>query len=73
MKDIIFQYLNHITEGVNVYHMDNGSDWFINPEKKYWYVELEKSGKCWLRYRVLDEISMMFGIDIADGEKIMGQ
>ena len=73
LNDIIFQYLNHITEGANVYHMDNGSDWIINPEKKYWYAELEKSGKCWLRYRVLDEISMMFAIQDTDVQKIMGQ
>jgi len=73
MKELIFQYLNLITEGCNIYHMYDGSDWIINPNKKYWYSELEKSGKCWLRYQVLDEISTVFGVEDVEAQEIMGQ
>jgi len=73
LKELIFQYLDLITVDSKIYHMDNGSDWIINPKTKYWYVELEKSGECWLRYQVLEEIFMMFGLENADAQKIMGQ
>jgi hypothetical protein len=73
LKKLIFQYLNLITEGCNIYHMDNGSVWIINPNKKYWYAELQKSGECWLLYQVSNEISTIFGIEDAEAQKIMGQ
>jgi len=73
MKELIFQYLNLITDDSKIYHMDNSSTIIINPKTEFCYAELEKEDKCWLRYRVLEDISMIFGIKIVEAQKIMGQ
>jgi len=63
LKELIFQYLDLITDGSNIYKLDNDYA-IINSEKRYWYVQLYKPHNLfYMNEIVFDEISTMFGLD----------
>ena len=73
LEEIIFMYLDHITDGSNVYNHYDDSLWIINSGKNDWYFDLENNGTCWIRYKIMKDISTMFNIKTKVVREIMGQ
>lgn len=62
LKQFIFNNLIKDLSNVEIIRHDE-SLWFINREKKYWYLELVKTGKLYWRYQFFTEFFNMYSID----------
>lgn len=62
LKQFIFNNLIKDLSNVEIIRHDE-SLWFINREKKYWYLELVKTGKLYWRYQFFTEFFDMYSID----------
>jgi len=61
-KQFIFNNLIQDLSNVEMIRHDQ-SLWFIDREKKYWYLELVKTGKLYWRYQFFTEFFDMYSID----------
>lgn len=61
-KQFIFNNLIKDLSNVEIIRHDN-SLWFIDREKKYWYLELVKTGKLYWRYQFFTEFFEMYSIE----------
>ena len=61
-KQFIFNNLIKDLSNVEIIRHDQ-SLWFIDREKKYWYLELVKTGKLYWRYQFFTEFFDMYSID----------
>ena len=45
-----------------IYDPKSRSNWIIDVGNKYWIIELEENGKCWMRFQFIEELSMLYDI-----------
>ena len=69
-KQFIFNALIKDLSNVEIIRHDN-SLWFIDREKKYWYLELVKTGKLYWRYQFFTEFFEMYSIERSVYEPII--
>ena len=71
-----YSLMNMITKGYYWYHdtpeqpfkHDEGSIWLINPDKKEWMLQLEKSGELWYFYKTSDTFFRYMNMQNSDFE-----
>jgi hypothetical protein len=73
LKNIIFRKLNDELSKVEVIVAENKSIWFINRANKYWYFELEKSGKLWWRYEFFTDFFIIFCLEVNEFQPILSE
>jgi len=61
-KQFIFNNLIKDLSNVEIIRHDD-SLWFIDREKRYWYLELVKTGKLYWRYQFFTEFFNMYSIE----------
>jgi hypothetical protein len=72
LKRIIFKKLAKDLSHVEVIPFD-GSIWFIDRDKKYWYLELENAGTLWYREEFFDRFFQAFSLEHDDYEPIIAE
>jgi hypothetical protein len=70
LKKIIFKKLANDLSHVEVIPY-KGSIWFIDRDKKYWYLELENDGTLWYREEIFDRFFQAFSLEHDDYEPII--
>ena len=73
LKKIIFSKLNDDLSKVEIIVSENKSIWFIDRANKYWYFELEKSGKLWWRYEFFTDFFILFSLEINDFQPLLSE
>ena len=73
LKKIIFSKLNDDLSKVEIILSENQSIWFIDRANKYWYFELEKSGKLWWRYEFFTDFFILFSLEINDFQPLLSE
>lgn len=73
LKNIIFRKLNDELSKVEIILAENKSIWFINRANKYWYFELEKSGKLWWRYEFFTDFFIIFCLEVNEFQPILSE
>jgi hypothetical protein len=72
LKKIIFKKLAKDLSHVEVIPF-KGSIWFIDRDKKYWYLELKNNGSLWWRYNFFDRFFQAFSLERVDYEPIIAE
>jgi hypothetical protein len=70
LKKYIFKKLVKDLSNVEVIPY-NGSIWFIDRDKKYWYLELERKGFLWWRGEFFEQFFQLFSLERDDYEPII--
>jgi len=70
VKQIIFDKLYEDLKHVELISYDN-SIWFIDREKKYWYIEYRKYGALWWRWPFFPDFFALFSMEQIDFEPII--
>jgi hypothetical protein len=65
LKKIIFKKLANDLSHVEVIPYED-SIWFIDRDKKYWYLELENDGTLWWRHDFFDRFFQAFSLKLND-------
>jgi hypothetical protein len=73
LKKIIFSKLNEDLSKVEIILSENQSIWFIDRANKYWYFELEKSGKLWWRYEFFTNFFPLFCLEIDEFQPLLSE
>ena len=73
LKEIVFKKLNQDLSKVEIIVAENKSIWFIDRANKYWYFELEKSGKLWWRYEFFTDFFPLFCLEINDFQPLLSE
>lgn len=73
LKKIVFKKLNQDLSKVEIIVSENKSIWFIDRANKYWYFELEKSGKLWWRYEFFTEFFILFSLEIDEFQPLLSE
>ena len=73
LKKIMFSKLNDDLSKVEIIVSENKSIWFIDRANKYWYFELEKSGKLWWRYEFFTDFFILFSLEINDFQPLLSE
>ena len=73
LKNIIFRKLNDELSKAEIIVAENKSIWFINRANKYWYFELEKSGKLWWRYEFFTDFFILFCLEVNEFQPILSE
>jgi hypothetical protein len=73
LKKIIFSKLNEDLSKVEIILSENKSIWFIDRANKYWYFELEKSGKLWWRYEFFTDFFILFCLEVNEFQPILSE
>ena len=73
LKNIIFRKLNDELSKAEIIVAENKSIWFINRANKYWYFELEKSGKLWWRYEFFTNFFPLFCLEIDEFQPLLSE
>jgi hypothetical protein len=73
LKNIIFRKLNDELSKAEIIVAENKSIWFINRANKYWYFELEKSGKLWWRYEFFTDFFIIFCLEVNEFQPILSE
>ena len=73
LKKIVFRKLNQDLSKVEIILSENQSIWFIDRANKYWYFELEKSGKLWWRYEFFTEFFILFCLKIDEFQPLLSE
>ena len=73
LKKIIFKKLNSDLGRCEIILAENHSIWFIDRASKYWYFELEKSGKLWWRYEFFTDFFIIFDLETKDFQPLLSQ
>ena len=70
LKKIIFNKLYEDLKNVEIIPYKD-SIWFIDREKKYWYLEYEKSGHLWWRYQFFTIFFLLFSLEQSEYERVI--
>ena len=70
LKKIIFNKLYEDLKHVEIIPY-NDSIWFIDREKKYWYLEYEKSSHLWWRYQFFTIFFLLFSLEQSEYERVI--
>jgi hypothetical protein len=70
LKKIIFNKLYEDLKNAEIIPYKD-SIWFIDREKKYWYLEYEKSGKLWWRYDFFTNFFRLFSMERSEYERVI--
>ena len=70
LREIIFKKLYSDLYDAEIIDFDNRI-WFIDREKKYWYLEYNKSGVLWWRYDFFTNFFKLFSIEEFEFEPII--
>jgi hypothetical protein len=73
LKKIVFRKLNQDLSKVEIILSENKSIWFIDRANKYWFFELEKSGKLWWRYEFFTEFFILFSLEINEFQPLLSE
>ena len=73
LKKIVFRKLNMDLSKVEIILAENQSIWFIDRANKYWYFELEKSGKLWWRYEFFTDFFTLFCLEINEFQPLLSE
>jgi len=73
LKKIIFKKLNSDLGRCEIILAENKSIWFIDRANKYWYFELEKSGKLWWRYEFFTDFFILFCLEINEFQPLLSE
>jgi len=73
LKKIIFSKLNDDLSKVEIILSENQSIWFIDRANKYWYFELEKSGKLWWRYEFFTDFFPLFCLEVNEFQPLLSE
>ena len=73
LKKIMFSKLNDDLSKVEIIVSENKSIWFIDRANKYWYFELEKSGKLWWRYEFFTNFFPLFCLEIDEFQPLLSE
>ena len=73
LKKIVFKKLNQDLSKVEIIVSENKSIWFIDRANKYWYFELEKSGKLWWRYEFFTNFFPLFCLEIDEFQPLLSE
>lgn len=73
LKKIIFKKLNKDLSKVEIILAENQSIWFIDRANKYWYFELEKSGKLWWRYEYFTDFFIIFCLEVNEFQPLLSE
>lgn len=73
LKNIIFRKLNDELSKAEIILAENKSIWFIDRANKYWYFELEKSGKLWWRYEYFTDFFIIFCLEVNEFQPILSE
>ena len=49
------------------------SIWFVDRERKYWYLEYEKSGELYWRYPFFDNFFMLFSMEKSQYRRVIAE
>ena len=72
LKKIIFDKLYEDLKNAEIIHFQN-SIWFIDREKKYWYLEYKKSGHLWWRYDFFTNFFRLFSLEQSEFERVIAE
>jgi len=70
LKKIIFDKLYEDLKHVEIIPYKD-SIWFIDRDKKYWYLEYEKSGHLWWKYDFFTNFFMLFSMERSEFERVI--
>ena len=70
LKKIIFKKLYEDLSGVEIIQ-HNGSIWFIDREKSYWYLEYLKGGTLYWRYPFFNTFFQLFSMQMDEYEEVI--
>jgi hypothetical protein len=70
VKEIIFKKLYMDLSKSEIIPYKDGI-WFINRDRKYWYLEYKKNGALWWRYDFFENFFFMFSLKREDYEPII--
>ena len=73
LKKIVFKKLNQDLSKVEIIVAENKSIWFIDRANKYWYFELEKSGKLWWRYEFFTDFFPLFCLEVNEFQPLLSE
>ena len=73
LKKIVFKKLNQDLSKVEIIVSENKSIWFIDRANKYWYFELEKSGKLWWRYEFFTDFFTLFCLEVNEFQPLLSE
>ena len=73
LKKIVFRKLNQDLSKVEIILSENQSIWFIDRANKYWYFELEKSGKLWWRYEFFTDFFPLFCLEVNEFQPLLSE
>ena len=73
LKKIVFKKLNQDLSKVEIIVAENKSIWFIDRANKYWYFELEKSGKLWWRYEFFTNFFPLFCLEVNEFQPLLSE
>ena len=73
LKKIVFRKLNQDLSKVEIILSENQSIWFIDRANKYWYFELEKSGKLWWRYEFFTNFFPLFCLEVNEFQPLLSE
>jgi len=70
LKKIIFNKLYEDLKNVEIIPYKE-SIWFIDREKKYWYLEYEKNGRLFWRYKFFTIFFLLFSMERSEYERVI--
>ena len=70
LKKIIFNKLYEDLKNAEIIHFED-SIWFIDREKKFWYLEYEKDGILWWKYDFFTNFFMLFSMERSEFEGVI--
>jgi hypothetical protein len=70
LKKIIFNKLYEDLKNAEIIHFED-SIWFIDREKKYWYLEYEKNGRLFWRYQFFNNFFLLFSMERSEYERVI--
>ena len=73
LKNIILNKLNEDLSTAEIILAENHSIWFIDRANRYWYFELEKSGKLWWRYEFFTDFFVIFDLETKDFQPLLSE
>jgi hypothetical protein len=70
IKEVIFKKLYKDLSKTEIIPHQNGI-WFIDREKKYWYLEYKKNGDLWWRYNFFENFFLVFSLERSEYEPLI--
>ena len=70
LKKIIFKKLYEDLSGVEIIHHED-SIWFIDRDKKFWYLEYQNGGELYWRYPFFGDFFNLFSMEIDEYEQVI--